>query len=98
MVRRPRRLGNVTTMSEPASPTTPEAQRTQLAGTVDALAAKLDVRSRAGAKAADLKDSLEDGATTDAVQPRPDLLGVAVIAVGLLVAWSVGRVLPVTPR
>ena len=64
-----------------------EAQRAQLAGTVDALAAKLDVKSRAGAKAAELKDR----AMTDTGQPRPDLLGAAAIAVGLLVAWTVWR-------
>ena len=64
-----------------------EAQRTQLAGTVDALAAKLDVKSRASAKAADLKDR----ATTETGRPRPDLLAVAVVAVGVLVALTVWR-------
>lgn len=64
-----------------------EAQRAQLAGTVDALAAKLDVKSRASAKAADLKDR----ATTETGRPRPDLLAVAVVAVGVLVALTVWR-------
>lgn len=64
-----------------------EAQRAQLAGTVDALAAKLDVKSRASAKAADLKDR----ATTETGRPRPDLLAVAVVAVGVLVALTIWR-------
>jgi len=64
-----------------------EAQRARLGATVDALAAKLDVKSRASAKAADLKDR----ATTDTGRPRPDLLAVAAVALGLLVALSVWR-------
>lgn len=64
-----------------------EAQRAQLAGTMDALAAKLDVRSRASAKATDLKDR----ATTDGGRPRPDLLAAVAVAVGLVVAVAVWR-------
>lgn len=64
-----------------------EAQRARLAGTVDALAAKLDVKSQAQAKVADLKDR----ATTDTGSPRPDLMGGAVAAAVLLVAYLVWK-------
>ena len=47
-----------------------EAQREQLAGRVDALAAKLDVKTQAQAKVAEVKDR----ATTDDGKPRPELL------------------------
>lgn len=57
------------------------AQREQLAGTVDELAAKLDVKSQAQQKVASLKDS----ATTDAGKPRPEVLAAA----GSLVAMAV---------
>ncbi len=56
-------------------------QREQLAGTVDDLAAKLDVKSQAQRKVASLKDS----ATTDDGNPRPEVLA----AVGSLVAMAV---------
>lgn len=58
-----------------------ELQRAQLAGTVDELAAKLDVKSQARRKVAGLKDS----ATTDSGSPRPEVLGAA----GSLVAMAV---------
>ena len=58
-----------------------ELQRGQLAGSVDELAAKLDVKSQARQKVADLKDS----ATTDSGSPRPEVLGAA----GSLVAMAV---------
>ena len=61
------------------------AQREQLAGTVDDLAAKLDVKSQAHDKVASLKDS----ATTDDGKPRPEVLA----AVGSLVAMAVVLVL-----
>jgi hypothetical protein len=61
-----------------------EETREQLAETVDALHAKLDVKAQARAKVADLKDS----ATTDSGQPRPEVVGAAV-AVLLLVAGLV---------
>ena len=64
-----------------------EAQRAQLAGTVDALAAKLDVKSQAQAKVADLKDR----ATTDSGSPRPGVLAGAVAGVVLLVAYAAWR-------
>lgn len=72
-------------MAEQPTPEQLEAeialQREQLAGTVDQLAAKLDVKSRAKDKVASLKDS----ATTDSGTPRPEVLGAA----GSLVAMAV---------
>jgi hypothetical protein len=56
-------------------------QREQLAGTVDELAAKLDVKSQARQKVASLKDS----ATTDDGRPRNEVLAAA----GSLVAMAV---------
>lgn len=58
-----------------------EAQRAQLAGTIDELAAKLDVKSQAKEKVASLKDS----ATTDSGTPRTEVLA----AVASLVAMGV---------
>lgn len=61
-------------------------QREELARTVDALSHKLDVKSRAQHKVADLRAA----ATTDSGMPRPALLaaaGVAVAGVVLLVWW-----------
>lgn len=59
-------------------------QREQLAGTVDELAAKLDVKTRAAEKVASLKDS----ATTASGRPRPEVVAaagsLAAIAVVLL--------------
>jgi hypothetical protein len=62
-----------------------EVQRDQLAGTIDALSAKLDVKSQASAKVADLRDR----ATTDTGRPRPELIaaGVGVVTVVVLVVW-----------
>ena len=56
-------------------------QREQLAGTVDQLAAKLDVKSQAQQRVASLKDA----ATTDTGQPRTEVIA----AVGSLVAMAV---------
>lgn len=64
-----------------------EAQREQLADTVDQLAAKLDVKTQAMQKLADYRDR----ATTDRGRPRPEVLGAAVAAVGLLVLLAVLR-------
>ena len=62
-----------------------ERTRAELAETVDALQAKLDVKSRTKARVAELKDQ----STTDAGKPRPDLLAGAAVAVLLLagVVW-----------
>ena len=56
-------------------------QREQLAGTVDQLTAKLDVKSQAQQRVASLKDA----ATTDAGKPRTEVLAAA----GSLVAMAV---------
>jgi hypothetical protein len=62
-----------------------EVQREQLAGTIDALSAKLDVKSKARAKAAEVRDR----ATTESGRPRPELVvaGVGVVTVVVLVVW-----------
>jgi hypothetical protein len=65
-------------------------QREQLAGTVDDLAAKLDVKSQAQRKVASLKDS----ATTDSGSPRPEVLaavGSLVAMAAVLVVWRLRR-------
>jgi hypothetical protein len=56
-------------------------KREQLAETVDELAAKLDVKSHAQHKVAEIKDA----ATTDTGAPRPEVLAAA----GSLVAMAV---------
>jgi len=63
-----------------------ERSRAQLAETVDALHARLDMKSRAKAR----MQVAQDRATTDDGKPRPDLLaGAAAALVGLvtLVWW-----------
>ncbi|WP_457205041.1 DUF3618 domain-containing protein [Nocardioides sp. P5_C9_2] len=61
------------------------AQREQLARTVDQLGAKLDVKSQAKAKVADVKNR----ATTDEGTPRPEVLAAAgsLVAMALVLAW-----------
>ena len=61
------------------------AQRQQLADTVDQLSARLDVKSRARAKAADLKARV----TTDSGSPRPELLaaGGSLVAMAVVLVW-----------
>ena len=66
------------------------AQREQLADTVDQLTAKLDVKSRAQDKVAELKDS----ATTESGSPRPEVLAAAgslAAMLAVLVIWRVRR-------
>ena len=61
-------------------------QREEVATTIDALGQRLDVKSRAADKAADLKDR----ATTSSGRPRPEVIAVAgslVAAVVVLVVW-----------
>lgn len=60
-------------------------QREQLAATVDELSAKLDVKSQAQRKVADLKDR----ATTDSGSPRPEVLGAAgsLVAMVIVLVW-----------
>jgi len=63
-----------------------EAQRDHLAETVDQLTHKLDVKTQAKERAADVKDR----ATTDSGKPRPELIatvGGMMVLVGLLVWW-----------
>ncbi len=78
-------------MSNGTAPAGPEAiredierTREDLAETVDALQAKLDVKAQAKARVAHAKDV----ATTPAGKPRPDLVAGATVAV-LLVAGLV---------
>jgi Protein of unknown function (DUF3618) len=61
-------------------------QRQELAHTVDALTAKLDVKARAEAKAGEVLDAM----TTDTGRPRPAVIAAAVATVSgvvLLVWW-----------
>jgi hypothetical protein len=71
-------------MSDPRTPSEIEAdierQRDRLADTVDQLSAKLDVKSRAKAKATELSDR----ATTDSGKPRPEVLAAAVSLAALI--------------
>ena len=63
-----------------------EQQREQLAGTLDALSAKLDVKAQAQAKVAEVKDK----ATTPSGRPRTEVLvfGATVVVVAVaLVMW-----------
>lgn len=63
-----------------------EAQRDRLADTVDRLTHKLDVKTQAKERVADVKDR----ATTDTGKPRPELVAAAVgivVMAGLLVWW-----------
>ncbi|MDX6327366.1 MAG: hypothetical protein QOK15_3720 [Nocardioidaceae bacterium] len=73
-----------------------EEQRERLAGTVDALSAKLDVKAQAKAKVDDAKATtsakvadLKDRATTAQGRPRPDLLvfGATVVVVAVAIVW-----------
>ncbi len=81
------------TTYEPGTPEALEAEvernREQLAQTVDALHHKLDVKTQAKARVAQLRES----ATTDSGKPSPAVLGLAALAVagvGLLV-WRRAR-------
>ena len=63
-----------------------EQQRAQLAGTLDALSAKLDVKAQAQAKVAEVKGR----ATTETGRPRNEVLlaGAAVVVVVVtIVLW-----------
>ena len=59
------------------------SQREQLADTVDQLTAKLDVKSRAQQKVAEVKDR----ATTDTGSPRPEVLAAAGSLVAMAIAF-----------
>ena len=62
-----------------------EQQREQLAGTLDALSAKLDVKAHAQAKVDDVKGR----ATTDNGRPRTELIvvGATVVVVAVALVW-----------
>jgi len=60
-----------------------EVQREQLAGTIDALSAKLDVKSQARAKMADVRER----ATTDSGAPKPEFVVAGVVVVVVVVAF-----------
>lgn len=64
-----------------------EAQREQLAATVDQLAAKLDVKAKAQARIATAKDA----ATTDDGRPRPEVLAAVGAIVASVIAFVVWR-------
>jgi len=85
-VRRPEEEPLSPNGSGAASPEEIEAQirqqRAELAETLDALGAKLDVKSQAQAKAHQVKDR----ATTETGKPRPELVGAAVVVVAGVVA------------
>lgn len=79
-------------MSDPRTPEQIEAeiaqQREQLAGTVDQLAAKLDVKAQARARVY----ALQGRATTDDGSPRPEVLAAAgsLLAMAIvLVVWRI---------
>ena len=62
-----------------------EAQREQLADTVDQLTAKLDVKSQAQARVAEVRDR----ATTEDGKPRPEVLAAAgsLVAMAIVLVW-----------
>ena len=66
-----------------------EEQREQLAGTIDALAAKLDVKTQAQAKVAEAKETAKQRTTTTDGKPRPELLaaGAALVVVVVAIIW-----------
>jgi type VI protein secretion system component VasF len=66
-----------------------EQQREQLAGTIDALAAKLDVKAQAQAKVSEAKETAKQRTTTPEGKPRPELLaaGAALVVVVVAIVW-----------
>ena len=68
-----------------------EVQREQLAGTLDALSAKLDVKSQAQAKVAEVKADVKDRATTPTGRPRTELIVVGAAVVVVTVAAILWR-------
>lgn len=81
--------GQVTDTSPEALERQVEREREQLAQTVDALQAKLDVKAHAKARAARLREK----ATTASGRPSPVLLGAAAAVAGLgaLLWWRSHR-------
>jgi hypothetical protein len=66
-----------------------EQKREQLAGTLDALSAKLDVKTQAQAKVAEVKGQVKDRAMTDTGRPRTEVLlvGAAVLVAAVALVW-----------
>ena len=66
-----------------------EQQREQLAGTLDALSAKLDVKSQAKVKVAEVKADVRDRTTDDSGRPRAELIviGATVVVVAVALVW-----------
>jgi prefoldin subunit 5 len=66
-----------------------ERRREQLADTLDALSAKLDVKSQASAKVAEVKAEVRTRATTDSGRPRTELivLGGTVLVLVVVLVW-----------
>jgi len=62
-----------------------EQQREQLAGTLDALTSKLDVKAQAQAKV----DEVKGRATTESGRPRTELIvvGATVVVVAVALVW-----------
>lgn len=81
----------MSTNTNGSGPTTPEEieadiarQREALAETVDHLHERLDVKSRAQAKAVELKDR----ATTADGRPRPEVLGIGAAVLAALIGLT----------
>lgn len=71
-----------------------EEQRERLAGTLDALSAKLDVKSQAQAKVAEVRADVKDRTTDATGRPRPELLvfgGTVLVVAVALVLWRRNR-------
>ena len=66
-----------------------EQKREQLAGTLDALSAKLDVKTQAQAKVAEVKEQVKDRTTTDDGRPRTEVLlvGATIVVVAVALVW-----------
>lgn len=66
-----------------------EEQREQLAGTIDALSSKLDVKAQAQAKVDDAKTRAQQLTMTPEGKPRPELLAAvaALVAVTVAALW-----------
>jgi MYXO-CTERM domain-containing protein len=77
----------VTTTSSQELASQIERQRDQLADTVDALRAKLDMKSQARHKA----DQLRDRSTTSGGRPRPELVAAGVVVLAAVVGLVVWR-------
>ncbi len=68
--------------------------REELGDTVEALAAKTDVKAQVGAQAEAIKENLQQGAqqAADAVTRRPGApVAIAAVAGGVLVGWLIKR-------